>query len=153
MHILIYCKMWTTGPLTHTYFRKWRVPLNFKFKPINWIVGVHAMLELKPNELLIGSGDGSVALVLDKSGQGSGQSRKKSDGITRQLNEPTLSCLQEVVFKNWPSPASFSFIFVFSNKHYNFKTNINKCEKCPSIIRCWDSNPQPLEQWVSSHNH
>ena len=26
------------------------------------------------------------------------------------------------------SPASFSFIFVFSNKHYNFTAN--KCEKC-----------------------
>jgi len=53
------------------------------------------MLELKPNEILVGSGDGSVCLVLDKSGQ-AGQNRKKSDGITRQLNEPTLSCLQEV---------------------------------------------------------
>ena len=54
------------------------------------------MLELKPNELLVGSGDGSVCLVLDKSGQ-SGQNRRKSDGITRQLNEPTQSCLQEVL--------------------------------------------------------
>ena len=30
-------------------------------------------------------------------------------------------------FLNGPSPASFSSIFGFSNKHYNFKTN--KCEK------------------------
>jgi hypothetical protein len=58
--------------------------------------GVQAMLELKPNELLVGSGDGSVSLVLDKSGQQQHQQKKKSDGITRQLNEPTLSCLQEV---------------------------------------------------------
>ena len=45
--------------------------------------------------------------------------------------------------KKSPSPASFSFIFVFSKKHYNFTTN--KCEKCPSSLRCWDLNPQPFE--------
>ena len=32
----------------------------------------------------------------------------------------------------------------------SFQTNItifttNKCEKCPSSIRCWDSNPRTLE--------
>ena len=32
----------------------------------------------------------------------------------------------------------------------SFQTNIiilqkNKCEKCPSSIQCWDSNPRPLE--------
>lgn len=27
------------------------------------------MIELKPNEILVGSGDGSVSLVLDKSNQ------------------------------------------------------------------------------------
>ena len=40
--------------------------------------------------------------------------------------------------KNGPSPASFSFIFVFSNKHYNFTAN--KWEKGPSSIWRWDSN-------------
>jgi len=70
-----------------------------EFLKLKLLTGVHAMLELKPNELLIGSGDGSVSLVLDKSGQG-GQGRKKADGITRQLNEPTLSCLQEVRIKS-----------------------------------------------------
>ena len=39
-------------------------------------------------------------------------------------------------FFNGPFPASSSFIFVFSNKHYNVK-------KCPSSIRWWDSNTQP----------
>ena len=34
----------------------------------------------------------------------------------------------------------FSFIFVFSSKHYFFATN-----KCASNIRCWDSHPQPSE--------
>ena len=43
-------------------------------------------------------------------------------------------------FKNGPTPASFSFIFVFPNKHYNSYNK--KCEKCPSIILRWDSNSQ-----------
>ena len=44
--------------------------------------------------------------------------------------------------KNGPSPASFSFIFVFSNNITIFTTN--KCEKtpCPSSIRHRDSNPR-----------
>ena len=36
--------------------------------------------------------------------------------------------------------ASFSFIFVFPNIKI---FTANKCEICPSGIRCWDSNPQP----------
>ena len=39
-------------------------------------------------------------------------------------------------FKKW---ASFSFIFVFSNTHYNFY-NKQVCEKCPSNKRCRDLN-------------
>ena len=58
-------------------------------------LGVLSMLELKPNELLVGSGDGSVSLVLDKSGLVA-HPKRKPDGITKQLNEPTTSCLQEV---------------------------------------------------------
>ena len=46
--------------------------------------------------------------------------------------------------KNGPTPASFSFIFVLSNKHYKFY-NKHVCEKCPSSIQCQDSNSQPLE--------
>ena len=38
----------------------------------------------------------------------------------------------------------FGLFSVFSNKQYNFTTNI--CEKCPSSIRCRDSNPRPLER-------
>ena len=42
-----------------------------------------------------------------------------------------------------PRPLFRLFSF-FSNKHeYNFSTN--KCEKCPSSIWHWDSNPQPSE--------
>ena len=42
----------------------------------------------------------------------------------------------------YPRPL-FGFIFIFSNKHYNFTLNI--CEKCPSRIQCWDSNSPPSE--------
>ena len=37
----------------------------------------------------------------------------------------------------------FCLFPVFSNKRYIFTTII--CEKCPSSIRCRDSNPRPLE--------
>jgi hypothetical protein len=73
-------------------------PINWLLNP-NWIAGVLSMLELKPNELLVGSGDGSVSLVLDKSGLVA-HPKRKPDGITRQLNEPTTSCLQEVRLDN-----------------------------------------------------
>ena len=50
-----------------------------------------------------------------------------------------------LIFFNGPSSASFSYIFVFSNKHYN---SYNKCMwkiLCSSSIWCRDSNPQSLE--------
>ena len=39
--------------------------------------------------------------------------------------------------------ASFSFIFVLSNKNYNFYSKY--MWKCPSSIWCWNSNPRPSE--------
>ena len=47
-------------------------------------------------------------------------------------------------FKNGPSPASFPFSFAFPNNFTIFTTN--KCEKCPSILWCRDSNPRPSEK-------
>ena len=58
--------------------------------------------------------------------------------------------LRHVSVKNGPTPVSFCLLSVFSNKQYHFTTN--QCEKmsnCPSSIRCWDSNPQPLKQELS----
>ena len=49
------------------------------------------------------------------------------------------STIETIRFFN---PGLFLFS-VFSNKQYNFTTNI--CEKCPSSIRCRDSNPRPSE--------
>ena len=47
-------------------------------------------------------------------------------------------------FLTGPSQASFIvYLFSgFSNKHYNIYNKI--CEKIPSSIWCWDSNPRPL---------
>ena len=60
--------------------------------------------------------------------------------ILQKIKE-TKIILKQFDFLNGPSPASFSFIFVFSNKHYNLLQQI--CEKFPYSIWCWDSNPQP----------
>ena len=50
-----------------------------------------------------------------------------------------------LLFLNMPSTVSFSFSYVFSNKHkYNFVQQIF-VKKCPSRIRGWDSNPQPSD--------
>ena len=44
-------------------------------------------------------------------------------------------------FKNGPFMASFSFIFVFSNKHYNSYNKYMWKMLCTSSIWCRDSNP------------
>ena len=59
------------------------------------------------------------------------------------LNSICFSLNVSSFLKNGPTPASFSFIFVFSNKQYNFY-NKKVCEKCPSSVRYQDSNSQPL---------
>ena len=47
-------------------------------------------------------------------------------------------------FFKWAIPGFFLFLFLFfSNKNYNFTTNI--CDKRPSSIQCWDLNPRPSE--------
>jgi len=105
-------------------------------------IGVLAMLELKPNELLVGSGDGSVSLVLDKSGQAAHQKRK-SDGITRQLNEPTTSCLQEVI-----SP-SFSMIIKYYWKCFTVCHIFPLFKTHPS----YSKNSKPDINWQHSTLH
>ena len=48
------------------------------------------------------------------------------------------------LFLNWPSPASFSFIFcLFQTNMKIFTTNIY--EKYPFSIQGWDSNPRPSD--------
>ena len=51
-------------------------------------------------------------------------------------------------FKKWGHPRPLCDLFsVFSHKHDHFYNNI--MWKCPSSIRCWDLNPQPLERGPS----
>ena len=47
-------------------------------------------------------------------------------------------------YKNGPTPASFSFIFSLFKQTLQFLQQIY-VKKCPSSIRCRDSNPRPLE--------
>ena len=51
--------------------------------------------------------------------------------------------LKIIIFQKWANPASFSFIFCLFQTHITIFTT-NKCEKCPSSIRCQDSNSRPL---------
>ena len=53
-------------------------------------------------------------------------------------------------FKKWAFPASFSFIFVFSNKHNNF---YNKCGKMYIQYTVPGFELTTFWIWVSSHNH
>ena len=85
-------------------------------------LGVLSMLELKPNELLVGSGDGSVSLVLDKSGLVA-HPKRKPDGITKQLNEPTTSCLQEV------TPAFFKDFMIWRECGFVGRHSVQFCKK------------------------
>jgi hypothetical protein len=58
---------------------------------------VTALLALKLDELLVGSGDGNVCLVLDRSTKPSNFKKPPQDGIPKQVAEPTQPCLTEVL--------------------------------------------------------
>ena len=54
--------------------------------------------------------------------------------------------MKRIVFKNGPTPASFSLIFgLFKQTSLQFLQQIY-VKKCPSSIWCRDSNPRPLER-------
>ena len=84
----------------------------------------------------------------------------KKSGILKErvfgcdLSEHLLNTGQEgktFFAKNRPSPATFSFIFVFSNKHYNF---YNKYVWKMSIqYTVLGFEHMTFKKWVSSHNH
>ena len=71
----------------------------------------------------------------------SGIGRNRSASLATPL--PHFS---QSLFLNGLSAASFCLFLSFQTNNAFFTTN--KCEKCPSSIQYWDSNPQP-----SSHNH
>ena len=68
----------------------------------------------------------------------------KSIGIDAKLS---WRC-KRIVFLNGPFPASFSFIFVFSKKLYNFAPN-----KCAIKVYSAGIRTHNFRIWVSSHNH
>ena len=48
-------------------------------------------------------------------------------------------------FQKWANLSLFYGLFwSFQTNSITFFTT-NRCEKCPSSIQCWDSNPQPSE--------
>ena len=57
------------------------------------------MLEIKPDELMVGSGDGSVCLIRDTTlipKSGKGRSKSMNSGVSTTVKEPTEPCLTEV---------------------------------------------------------
>ena len=52
---------------------------------------------------------------------------------------------RKIFLKNVPTPASSSFVFAPTPQTHITILTTNKCEKCPSSIRRWDSNSQPSD--------
>ena len=62
-------------------------------------IGALSMLEIKPDELMVGSGDGSVCLIRDTTlvpKSGKGRSKSMNSGVSTTVKEPTEPCLTEV---------------------------------------------------------
>ena len=61
-----------------------------------FFTGVTSMVMLKPDELLVGSGDGNVCVVKDQTLKPSLFKKPSHDGIPKKITEPTKPCLVEV---------------------------------------------------------
>ena len=61
------------------------------------------------------------------------------------LNAAICSFHRAIVFLKWANPGLF-FVYFRSFQTNNTIFTTNQCEKCPSCIRRWDSNPRPLER-------
>ena len=60
--------------------------------------GVTALLAIKYDELLVGSGDGTVCIVVDQTTKPSNFKKPTHDGVPKTVSEPTKPCLREVFF-------------------------------------------------------
>ena len=58
--------------------------------------GVTALLAIKYDELLVGSGDGTVCIVVDQTTKPSNFKKPTHDGVPKTVSEPTKPCLREV---------------------------------------------------------
>ena len=59
--------------------------------------GVTALLAIKYDELLVGSGDGTVCIVVDQTTKPSNFRKPTHDGVPKTVSEPTKPCLREVL--------------------------------------------------------
>ena len=59
--------------------------------------GVTALLAIKYDELLVGSGDGTVCIVVDQTTKPSSFKKPTHDGVPKTVSEPTKPCLREVL--------------------------------------------------------
>ena len=67
-----------------------------------FFIGVTSLLTLKRDEFLVGSGDGSVCLVVDQTTKPSRFKKPIHDGIPKQITEPTKNRLTEVFLRDNP---------------------------------------------------
>ena len=74
------------------------------------------MLMLKPDELLVGSGDGNVCIVKDQTLKPSLFKKPSHDGIPKQVVEPTKPCLIEVWSRFWLSFSRFDRFVIREKK-------------------------------------
>lgn len=65
--------------------------------------GALCILEIKPDEFMVGSGDGNVSLIRDSTvtAKGNKQGRHKAvnSGVSTTVKEPTEPCLTEVIIQ------------------------------------------------------
>ena len=78
---------------------------------------------LKPDELLVGSGDGNVCVVKDQTLKPSLFKKPSHDGIPKKITEPTKPCLVEVwiFFSNtsaFKKNANFFLLFLGGKVHH-----------------------------------
>ena len=72
------------------------------------------MLEIKPDEFMVGSGDGNVCLIRDATLTAKGgRTRKKSlnAGVSTTVKEPTEPCLTEVISFHFAKDTSNIVLF------------------------------------------
>ena len=67
-----------------------------------------------------------------------------SNLVSKSCNTLYGNCIKSNIVFKWAIPGPlFNYFRLFKQTLQIFTTNI--CEKCPSSIRCWDSNPHPSE--------
>ena len=66
-----------------------------------------------------------------------------SRDVSVQDKSTSVTLAKKIFFLNGHSQPLYVYFPLFNTNITTFTTN--KCEKCTSSIRCWDSNPRPSE--------